>query len=340
MKVAHFTLWAPHRSGLFEFVKEQVKYEKRAGIDSLCIHCDIENPDPNRFREGDLVASPWSAAYDADIWVMHRSIPAKMIKLLAKKKSVAILHGTSEIMIQHEVESQGKNDKFNMHIDFINTFTKTVAITKYDYDIMKQYDNGRGRVVYINDAIDTEYYTIEGRDWDYRYHPAIISCTNVRVNKHPAPIIWAMPEIIKQIPTARLNIFGLPLSNTSKTWENLILKSSVIGISVENVHHQMYDFRPWMRGADISFNGNYNGIFSRADMEAMACGCSIVAFTPEHTPYATYRHTESVTKAVVRAWEDLQNDPEGQILKNRAYAEENFSMEKATKEYIKLYESL
>ena len=339
MKVAHFSLWAPHRSGLFEFVVDQIKFEKKAGIDSIFIHCDQPKPNPNRFIHKSITCSTWEEAKEADVWVMHRSIPSELLQMLHKKKSIAILHGTSEIMTLHEINSMGSKDKFNMHIDFLSTFQKIVTITKYDTQIMQQYDNGRKKVVYINDAVDMETYSPQGHSWDYLYRPAIISTSNVRINKNPAPLFWAMPDVIKRIPKARLNVFGINL-NSIVSWKNLVLKSASIGVAVENFHGQFNDLRPFMRGADISFNSNYNGIFSRDSMEAMACGLSIVAYTPEHTDYACYRHTDSIVDAIERAWIDLREDPKKQIEKNRAYAEEHFCMEKATKKYIDLYNSL
>lgn len=226
-----------------------------------------------------------------------------------------------------------------MHVDFINTFKKTVCITKSDYDIMKSYDPSQKKVVYINDAVDTEVFTIEGHAWEFRYRPAIISTTNVRINKNPAFLFWSMPKIIELIPTARLNVFCLNLADVP-TWRNVVLKANKISNSIENMHHQFYDLKPFMRGADISFNSNYNGIFSRDSMENLSCGNSVIAFTPEHTPYACYRQIDSIAETIARAWDDMLSEPEKQIERNRAYAEENFSWHVAVKKYIDLYNSL
>jgi len=339
MKVAHFSLWAPHRSGLFEFVVDQMKYEKKAGLEPLFIHTGQRNPDPNRFKHEAITCSTWEEAKEAEVWVLHRSIPNELLHMVPKKKSIAVLHGTSEIMALHEIESNGVKDKFNMHIGFMDTFQKIVTITKSDTQIMQQYDNGRKKVVYINDAVDMEKYSLDGHSWNYLYRPAIITTSNVRINKNPAPLFWSMPDIIKRIPRARLNVFGINLASIL-TWKNIVLKSGDIGIAVENFHGQFNDLRPFMRGADISFNSNYNGIFSRDSMESMAMGLSVVAYTPEHTPYACYRHAPSIVDAVEKAWNDLKEDPEKQMEKNREYAETHFNMEKAVQQYIDLYNSI
>lgn len=348
MKVAHFSLFAPHRSGLFSYVIDQIKYERRLGIESIFIHSDIENPDPNRFTYRDdsldreVVARPWSEALDAEVIILHRSIPWKLNDLIAKKKSIAILHGTSEILMLHEVESSGSNDKFNMHVQFMDTFKKVVTITKSDTDIMKLYednDQRKNKIVYIPDAIDMEYYSLEGFEFPYRYRPSIISTTNVRINKVPSFTVWAMPEIIKRIPKARLNMFGLNLAEID-TWKRLILKSPSISVAVENIHGQFMDLRPFLRGADISVNANNNGVFSRDSMEAMALGCSIVAPTNEHTKYAYHRQIQSLADAIQSAWEDRISNPERVIEENRAYAEEHFCMKKAVDKFVDLYNNM
>ena len=340
MKVAHFGLWAPNRSGLHEATIEQILYERKAGLDSCLIHSEIENPDPNRYCEPelDIIAHGWDYAKDADVWVMHRTIPAKLMPMLSKKKNIGILHGTSEIMVMHEVESGGKNDKFNMHIEFLNTFKKIVTITKSDTQVMKLYDKHK-KVVFINDSIDTDKYSPIGHRWKFKYHPAIISTTNIRINKNPSPLIWAMPRVIEEIPKARLNMFGLNLADIN-IWRNMILKSGPISVALENIHNQFFDLTPFMRGADISFNSNYSGIFSRDSMEALSCGCSVVAYTPEHTKYSCYRETESIVSAIKQAWEDIKSNPERQIEKNRQYALDNFSWHKNVHKYIDLYNSL
>lgn len=340
MKVCHFGLWAPNRSGLHEATIEQILYERKFGLDSYLVHSEIEHPDPNRFfdRESDIIAHGWDFANDADVWVMHRTVPARLMPMLAKKKNIGILHGTSEIMVLHEIESSSKNDKFNMHIDFLKTFQKIVTITKSDTQVMKLYDP-QDKVVYINDSIDTDKYTPEGHRWKFRYRPAIISTTNIRINKNPAPLLWAMPKVIEEIPQARLNIFGLNLSDIN-TWKNIVLKSGQISVSLENIHNQFFDLTPFMRGADISFNSNYSGIFSRDSMEAMSCGCSIIAYTPEHTKYTCYRQTESIVQAIKNAWVDLKKNPEEQIEKNRQYALDHFSWYNNVTKYIDLYNSL
>ncbi|MFW6242661.1 MAG: hypothetical protein ACOC2W_00720 [bacterium] len=340
MKIAHFGLWAPNRSGLHEATVEQILYERKEGLDSYLIHSEIENPDPNRFTdlETDITAKGWDFAMDADVWVMHRTIPAKLMRILPKKKNIAILHGTSEIMVMHEVESGGKNDKFNMHIDFLSTFQKVITITKSDTKIMKLYDKNNS-VVYINDSIDTNKYSPIGHGWNFRYRPAIISTTNVRINKNPSPLIWAMPRIIEEIPKARLNMFGLNLSDIN-IWRNIVLKSGPISIALENIHNQFFDLTPFLRGADISFNSNYSGIFSRDSMEALSCGCSVVAYTSEHTNYVCHRETESIVSAIKLAWEDLKSNPKRQIEKNKQYALDNFSWKKNIHKYIDLYNKL
>ncbi len=346
MKIAHFSNWAPFRSGLFEYVIDMIKHERKLGIDSQLIIDSAKNPDPKRHTHEGITAEPWKNCMDSDVWVLHYMIPSELVAPLYKKKRIAVLHGTSEIMALHAIESHGKDNKFDMHVGFMKTYNKVVTITKYDTQIMKNYDyksiTGKkdgSTIIYINDAIDLDKYNLDGYAYPFRYRPSIISTANVRINKNIFPLLWAFPKIRQEISSARLNIAGLNFLHT-KVWLEPILKDIHTSSSIECIHNTTNDIRPYLRGADISFNSNYNGIFSRDSMEALAMGTSVIAATPEHTKYAYHRHTDSIVKTIKHAWEDLMADPQGTVEKNLEYAEKHFCMEKAVKKFVDIYNSL
>jgi len=338
MKIAHFSLWGPRRSGLYEYTADQVRCERRTGLDSLFLCCEQENPDPKRFTDDDITAVDWEKAKDADVWVMHRSIPVKMSGDIRKHGNIAILHGTAEYMIM--LEQFGKERKFDMHLNMLARFDKSVAVNASDYYIMKNlYDKGNN-VIYIQDAIDLQKFNGSGFAWPYRYRPAIISTANIRFNKVPISILWAMPEIVKRLPKARLNLFGIRLADINM-WKDLILKSKGLDILCENIHGQFTELRPFLAGGDIGVNSNMNGITSRDTLEQMAYGMPIISYRGEYTKYhAIVMDPVSIAKTIERCWHDMEKDPEGMRQKIRAYAEKNFCMDKAVQKFIKLYEEV
>lgn len=342
MHVVHWTNWAPRRSGMFESVKDQIKYERREGLQS-----DLAEPDA-RHKEGraevdDGWLSPisWELAKAADIHVLHAWIPDEF-KNDKTKKHIAVLHGPNEHMLWKEFTSNRTDEAFNLHLRILWQYDATIVHYDHEWDILKLYDE-HDRLHLVPNSIDLERY--DGDDifaWQFRHHPAILSCDTVRLEKLPAQIIWAMPKIAALIPDARLSLFGLPMEGIS-TWRNIFCKAKGRAIEAlcENIQFEINDLRPFMRGADIGFNNNMNGIYSRAQMEMMAMGKPIVAYNGKYTPYiARVWDLESIAGQIELCWKDLGRA--GSAIKDNTarYARENFDRAKAVKLDIAVYEKV
>ena len=337
MKNLHFSNFAPNRSGLYECTKDQIKFERKNGIDSQLAIYETENPDD--LSDGWLKPVSWDWAKTADVFVIHRGLPPKVQNLYPNTKRIVVLHGTSEFLILEDIFSKAEQQNFNSHINFINRNDATTIVNQHDYDILKLYDYNN-KLSLINDAIDMEKYDLEGYQYPYKNHPQILFCDSLRINKHPAHIIWAMEHVVKEIPTARLTIIGLDLEDIL-TWRNLLLRSkqSCLKDHCELIQLKTGDVLPYMRGADILYNSNASGIFSRVQIEAMACGCQIVSSNNKHTPFnfKTY-DIKDIARATVDCWKYIEKN-KNQARKNvRKVALDNFNMkDKVEKEYIPLY---
>ena len=51
MRVIHWSLWGPRKSGLYECAREQIKYERKHGIDSQMAIMEAETPTDNMVDE-------------------------------------------------------------------------------------------------------------------------------------------------------------------------------------------------------------------------------------------------------------------------------------------------
>ena len=344
MKICHFANWAPRQSGMYESVKEQIKYERREGLTSEFI--DVHHDDPEDRKDDWLTPVPWKIAKEADIWVMHSTIPESLKPLFKEKVTVAVLHGPTEHMLLLEWATKGKSTTFNLHTALLWSYDATVTINQHEYDVMKLYDE-YDRLHYIPNSIDLETCAIDGMKWEYNHHPAIISCDVVRIEKLPTHIIWAMPKIAKKMPEARLNVFSLPLEPIS-TFRNLFCrsKSRKLESLCENIQLENNNLKPFMRGADIGFNNNVSGILSRVSMEMMALGVPIVSYGGDQAgiPYTRYvakiYDLDSIAEQVKKCWRDLT--AKGSTLKQDTikFAKEHFDRGKEVKKYVKLYNDL
>ena len=340
MRVVHFANWAPRKSGMYESVKEQVKYERREGLKSDFIDAYKEKPREDQIDDF-LSPVPWSEAEKADIWVLHSLIPEKIKHLFDKKITVAVLHGPSEHMLLKEWTSKRREMSFNLHISILWRYNATVVLNQHEYDIMKLYDE-YNRLHYIPNSIDLENYSPDGYKWKYHNHPAIVSFDVNRLEKLPAHIIWAMPRIIKKIPTARLNLFSLDLEPIA-TFRNIFCRAKGRSLEAmsENIQLAITDLRPFMRGADIGFNNNMSGIASRVTMEMMAMGIPVIGYDGDYTKYKPrIWNLNSIAEQLIKCWQDLSR--KGSTLRKETieYAKKHFDRGKEIKKYVKLYEEL
>jgi len=335
MRVIHFSNFAPNRSGLFECAFDQVKYERKLGIDSQMAIYEIENP-KNLTRDW-LECISWEECKDADLFIIHRGLPNELEKL--KKPNIVVIHGTVEFLMLEELFSNAEKTPFNTHINLIKNCDASVAVNEHDYSIYKLYDP-KDKLTLIHDAIDVERFTIEGHQYPFNRHPQILFCDSLRPNKFPSHAIWTMAEVIKKIPEARLTVVGLDLLGIL-TWRNLILRSpdNHLAANIENIQLLTNDNPSYMKGADIVINGNMSGIPSRTELESMACGCSVISYGGNFTKWiAKPFDIKSIAEQIVNCWESIKDRKEEARKENRQWVLDNANMEiQVLNKYIPLY---
>jgi len=339
LRICHWCQYAPFVSGMYTCTKDQIRYERLAGLESELIDPREEVPAPWKV-DGWLKPNTWKWAASADVFVLHRSIPPKLNAVKKHKGTVFVLHGSAPVMLLNEF--QNNSGAFNMNIGNLLDFDKTVALCKNDYEIMRNYDVNE-RLVYIQDAIDLENYPLEGDKWKYESHPAIISSDTFRLTKLPAHLLWSMPKVVDLIPDARLNIFSVPRIGLT-TWRNLLVRSKEQRLSmfVETfIAEGLSDLNPFIRGADIAFLNEIHGRAGRNVPEKYALGIPVVSYRGEYTKYhAVAWDLDSIAETIAKCWDDLEHNRDKIRLDCRKYAEEHFDMKKATEKYIKIYQQV
>ena len=348
MIVTHFTPMVPGKSGMYQSTKDQIKYERREGLDSQLI--DIRPKFDGKTDEW-LTTQNWEVAKEADIWTVHSGIPEPLQLYIQdpdnRKKHiiVSILHGPVEHMLLKEWGFLSKvlpeEGPFTLtHINAIWNWDACVVLNKHEYDISVLFDEN-DKLVYIPNSIDLENVPIDGHAWKYTHRPAIISCDNPRIEKLPAHILFSMPKVVKEIPEARLNMFALPLHDI-EFYRNLVYRSKHQDLTwtcCENIQTSMNTLDPFIRGADIGFNNNYSGIASRVQMEMMALGVPVISYNGDYTKYhAKIFDIDSIAEQIVQCWGDLNSSD----LKKETieYAMKHFDRSVHVKKYVKLYEKL
>ena len=132
MKVVHFCQMAPNKSGMYESTKDQIKYERREGIESDIV--DSMSALNTGRRDDWLDTVSWEKAKDAEIWVIHSHIPPPLEKYIAdekKRKKHVILsncHGPVEHMLLKEYGAAMLNNHD------MRTFTETHINMVWSHD--------------------------------------------------------------------------------------------------------------------------------------------------------------------------------------------------------------
>lgn len=339
MFIVHWCNWGPRVSGMYESVKNQCKYERREGYRSELAISYEEVPKEIRNDKG-FVPISWAEAEKADIWVLHYSFPDKLKPLSKEKVTVGVLHGPTEHMLLKDF-AKGSFDGMNLHINLLWSLDATVCLNTHEYDVMKLYDEKGERCRFIPNSIDLEELA-DITPWEYDGRPAILSCDTVRIEKIPTHIIWSMPYIVKELPSARLNLLGLPLENI-QMWRNVMVRSHERKLEnlCENMGISNNSLSAFQAGADIGFNNNYSGIASRVTMEMQAYGTPVISYNGEYTPYhAKPFDLHSIAEQVIRVWHDLNAEHSTVREDTMRYARENYDRAKHVKTYIALYKEL
>jgi len=336
--VTHFANWGPRVSGMYESVKDQIKYERKEGLRSEMIDAYKSEPLESQV-DGWLRPITWEEAKKADVWVLHSKFPDELKQMGKNKVRIAVLHGPTEHMMLKEWGKLGGS--LNLHINLLWEMDATICINQHEYDIMKFYDEKKGSCRYIPNSIDLERFD-NVVPWEYENHPAIISCDTPRFEKLPLHIIWAMPSLQDLVPGAMLNLFSLLLEPIG-IWRNVFCRSKQWQLEkcCENIQLANRNLRPFQAGADIGFNNNYSGIASRVTMELMALGVPVVSYGGDYTEYhAKIFDLQSIAKQLAKCWRDLT--AKGSTLKKDTlkYAKENFDRGKMVKKYVALYQEL
>jgi glycosyltransferase involved in cell wall biosynthesis len=349
MKIVHFCQMAPNKSGMYESVKDQIKYERLAGAESDII--DPFSPKNVGLKDGLVEAKNWEIAKEAEVWVNHAGMPPPLQKYIENKKDrekhviVANMHGPVEHMLFKECSASMLGNYENrpfteIHINMIWIYDACVVINQHEYDISKLYDDN-SRLHYIPNSIDLDRIDQEATDWPYVKRPAIVVADYPRFEKNPAHMIWAMPKVQEKLPDARLSVLGLPFENI-EFWRNIFYRSTnwhLLRECIDNLQIKYGPVMPYMRGADIMYNCNFSGIASRVHMEGMAMGVPIVSTNGDYTKYhAKIFDLQDIADNIVQCWEDLQSSDLKQ--KTIDYAYENFDRSKYVPKYIELYKKL
>ncbi len=278
MRVAHFSIWAPHRSGMYHTTADLVTAEREAGVDAGF----IDATDGRAKTDGHFSSSPARFADTADIYMLHLGIPEPYFS--DGTPTIVALHGHPLYSMQIELYGlePGNDRPFSTVLDYFSRTEPTWFVSFWQQEqagYWSALDGARGhpRIRYIPRGI--RFGDGLGETGPRRHlegAPVIVIADQFRLFKDALPSLWGAYRYWLKNPAARVHLYGLPPRNTRArdALERWIADSQLhrcIGGMWEVV-----DYLPEvLRSADVLLS-TVTGE-SRVLLEAQACGCPVVA---------------------------------------------------------------
>ena len=337
--IAHWSVFAPGQSGLYETVKDLIKYENRIPG----VLAGMVTPDKPEGGEQDQTFSPplvtqshaWAIKI-ANIHMIHyRSAwGSEMLK-----PRVFMAHGTIEACVESEMSDYGeKGRSFTSSIDRITNCDATIVFSKRAEYYWKQFDR-TNKIHRVTKGIDLERFKPIGMGVDLMGEPAIGYAEVWRGIKHPLHTIYGVYEYFKKNPKARFQPIGA--SQNWRLWHKLLLLGNFnqmldkheMGMSMSNLEN-------WLRGFDMLISPVREGEPSRVHQEALACGTPVISWDTNPFKdaiafeYAKYCNPSSLATKIEKLWNRIQDDKSKIKQEARKIAEENYDAQTMALEVV------
>jgi len=336
--IAHWTVFSPLASGMYETTKEIVQYENR--MDGVI--AGIVDPDDQQGGKKDLSTVPqiitqshdW-AYRDANIHFIHATMTGLTHRI---KPLVFCIHGSPEACLWSELEPFDKGFSMTSGFQFIE---KAEAVIVFMKRHKWMWDKFSEKIRFIQKGVDLERFTPKGMKMRFSGKPNILYGDVWRTIKDPFLTFLALDEYWKM--NNNVKFYPWALGDKARMWELCAAKGNWLKFLGEYLMSgaQAYP-EQWYRGGDMLISPVITGEPSRVTLEALACGCPVVTWDCD-----SFGDTQSFKKArpfdprdmaskIAELWEEIQADPKGIKERARRIAEENYSIKRTAEEVVRI----
>lgn len=333
LKVAHFAVFAPGRSGQYGTVRDLILAERAIGIDAqfidseTCMSCKGNKGYADR-TDGPITTVNESWAWKADVLIRHSIIPDDLED--SGIPIIMCLHGRPENSFL--LDQYGKVKVFHFLHQFNNDPRYHAAVTFWrDFEFHFKYLIPNQDVFFVPAMVKLDQFTPAGRKHDFGRKsgsPNIIIADIWREDVTPFNLVFAALKF-KELyaPEAKLHIFGLPAERSSPA--NILCHY----LGLTSIAGDFFALAPDMmdkyRAADMLITPH--NMATRVVRESLACGCPIVGGTGN--PYTQFtadpRDTNQFADAMNECWKSIQRGGEIPRQNARTMAEDKFNAHNA-----------
>jgi glycosyltransferase involved in cell wall biosynthesis len=350
LRIAHWCLWGPRGSGLYETTREliQAEMEIPGVLPGMCLvpsqnaaQTVKEAHIMGHYKDAlhpELNPQNWGWAYKhADVHVIHFSFDKKLSDLEPK---VFFAHGTPEACLGASMRPGDDSNSFEAGADWVDKFKATIVTSERAKQFWSVFDHeGGGKIHKVNKGIDLDWWQKGNTMKTLDGEPSILYGDVWRDIKHPALLFYAANEIFKEHPQMRLNMWGL--AQNMALWNDFIDRSGFRRFIGQFPIGGLTDYpEHYYNRGDVLVSPVTMGDLSRVHQEAMACGCPVVAwdsdpFKDNHPyKYARAFDTSDLADKIMQAYNALLDDPVKVHAECRKIAEDNFDVRKEAKDVV------
>jgi hypothetical protein len=351
LRIVHWCLWGPRRSGMYETVRELIAAENKIeGV--LAGMCAIppqgaSKRETARYVQGGMtdVVHPemrtqdWGWGYKfGDIHLIHYSFDKRLGKL---KPKVFMCHGTPEAVLESGLKTEDKANSLLSGAEWINKFEASIVTSQRAKQFWGVFDSTGDKMHVVNKGIDLAWWKKTATTQDLTGEPSVLYGEVWRGIKHPALLFFAMDELYKRNAQARLNAWSL--TTNQALWKGFIGQADFWKFMGQDNIPGVVDYPEhyYSRG-DVLVSPVTAGDLSRVAQEAMACGCPVISWDTdphgENYPYKSAKGFDTMDMAdkIQEAYGEVLDDREGVAAKCRKIAEQYFDIDEEARSIVQI----
>lgn len=330
IRIAHFAVFSPHLSGMYETIREMIEAENKFGYDAGMIDTSDYGIEGKEDRNIKTVAPAF--ANDSDLLILHSQILPPFYD--SKRNMLLLLHGRPDHCFQGEIS--GGEATYTTLINYFENddFKGYITLWKRHIDFWKALT--KKPVYYIQPFVDLNYFKLSGNKYNFKHsgEPNVVFGDPWRLDANPYHLFHAFILFKEKYPKAKLHLFS-KRKKDNEIWKKLMVRIENVGNNIfgDICQHHVGDMGEVYRAADFIVTTQVDAV--RMVREPLSCGCPVVAPLGNiYTKYtANFMFPEDLCRVMEELWLNIKGDRNFEVMSARNKAEQNFDISVSMKQF-------
>jgi len=333
--IAHWCMFAPGRSGMYETVKELCIAE----MEIPGVIAGIVDPNDKVGGKADGFITTQSQDWAIDQATIHCSSYFMNGYACEQRPRVMFIHGTPEACYEAEAESGA----FSAVVGGIENLDATIVFSNRQSTFWKQFDQ-RGTHYNVPKGVDIDRFNPKGKRHATFGEPKIGMGEVQRGGGVKLPILpyWAINEYYKQNEKVRLYHWGV--GDEKPILEMMLYKARFDKFLGDHRLRGFQDFpEDWYRAVDMTISPSLYGDPSRVNLESMATGCPCIDFdsSSRYNDSHAFMHADaldpiSLSEAIAKTYDRVRANKEAVRNECRQIAEQYYDIRKTAAQVVEI----